>query len=103
MNLTRVAGLNDERRFRASAFTHEVVMQPGSCKQARDWRVIFINQTIRQNQNGCTRSNRKGCRFEELLQSAAHTLSTCRCLEAHWKRDGLEALERDVAQFLEVV
>ena len=97
MHLAGIARFDNEGCFRARSFTYQVMMQACGGQQARDRRVILIDLPVGQNQNRCTGPYRQGCRFEEILQSAAHSLSAFGRFEAHRKRHGTEPVDRDVA------
>ena len=92
VNLTRITGFHDERCFCARSLAHEVMMQTRGGKETRNRSVVFIDLTVRQNQDRCPGTNRNARRLEQILESAPHALTALGCVEAHRECDGTKAL-----------
>src|SRR5438552_3984182 len=80
-----------------------MMMQPRSRKQARNRRILLVHLPVRQNQNRRARFDRLACRFEQILERAAHAFAALGNLEAHRKGDRTEAGYRDVVQLRKIV
>ena len=92
MHLSGLAGLNDEPHLGSQTCIDQVVMNRCGGEQGRDGDSIYIQMTVRQNEDVVARRNRLGGPFAELHQGCLHTLCTLMCRVANAQLTGSEGI-----------